>query len=164
MDVAGSSFKWRFKATDADDNHQFRTYDRNQIVMTADNFLSSSKKTAENIKAFEEDAAEWLTPDNDNYVYINVWNYDSEWKIEVKEGTQSLTVEQVKVNDPLHLIAYNANSPTGNFCTTPTRHMFRVKAKSASSTLEIKVTDHFGRVYTETMNRPKKFSIDMYKF
>ena len=164
MDVAGSSFKWRFKATDADDNHQFRTYDRNQIVMTADKFLSGSKKTAENIKAFEEAAVDWLTPDDDNYVYINVWNYDPEWKIEVKEGTQSLTVEQVKVKDPLHLIAYNANSPTGDFCTTPTRHMFRVKAKSASSTLEIKVTDRFGRVYTETMNRPKKFSVDMYKF
>lgn len=34
---------------------------------------------------------------------------------------------------------------------------------SATSTLEIRVTDRFGRVYTETMTRPKAFSTDIYK-
>ncbi|MBQ2103119.1 MAG: hypothetical protein II479_06095 [Bacteroidales bacterium] len=33
---------------------------------------------------------------------------------------------------------------------------------SATSTLEIRVTDRFGRVYTETMTRPKAFSTNIY--
>jgi hypothetical protein len=38
-----------------------------------------------------------------------------------------------------------------------------VKASSPTSTLEIKVTDRFGNVYTESMKRPKAFSTDNYK-
>ena len=82
---------------------------------------------------------------------------------EVKEGDKSLAVERVTVKDPLHLIAYNAKTPTGGFGTTNTKHMFRVKASSASSTLEIKVTDRFNNVYTESMKRPKAFTMDTYK-
>lgn len=39
--------------------------------------------------------------------------------------------------------------------------MFAVTASSASSTLEIRVTDRFGNTYTETMKRPKTFSTDL---
>ncbi len=42
--------------------------------------------------------------------------------------------------------------------------MFKVTASSATSTLDIKVTDRVGNVYTETMNRPKAFTTDQYKF
>ncbi len=47
--------------------------------------------------------------------------------------------------------------------TKKTNHMFRVAASSATSTLEFRVTDRFGRVYTETMTLPKDFSTDIYK-
>jgi hypothetical protein len=40
--------------------------------------------------------------------------------------------------------------------------MFKVTASSANSTLDIKVTDRFGNVYTETMTRPKAFTTDAY--
>ena len=40
--------------------------------------------------------------------------------------------------------------------------MWKVTASSATSTLEIKVTDNFGNVYTETMSRPKAFNVDTY--
>ena len=39
--------------------------------------------------------------------------------------------------------------------------MFEVTASSATSTLDIRVTDRFGRVYTEQMIRPKALSTDM---
>ncbi len=78
-----------------------------------------------------------------------------------------MNVEKVSAYDPLHIISYvvpglNKNSSKG-FGTTSTRHFFRVKALSAVSTLEIKVTDRFGRAYTETMARPKEFSVNAYK-
>ena len=66
--------------------------------------------------------------------------------------------------DPLHIISYetqrlNVNAePTDSFVTGTTAHLFKVKASSATSTLEIKVTDRFGNVYTENMARPKEFT------
>jgi hypothetical protein len=39
--------------------------------------------------------------------------------------------------------------------------MVKVKAGSSDSTLQISVTDPFGREYTETMTRPKVFHADM---
>ena len=36
--------------------------------------------------------------------------------------------------------------------------MFAVEAASATSTLEVKVTDTFGVVYAESMTRPKAFT------
>jgi hypothetical protein len=101
--------------------------------------------------------------DKGNYVYINVWNYDPQWTISVTENGTSLKVDRVSAKDPLHLIAYNGKSPTGGFGTSVTKHLFRVQATSATSTLEIKVTDRFGNVYTESMKRPKAFSLNAYK-
>ena len=42
-------------------------------------------------------------------------------------------------------------------------HMFDVTASSASSTLEISVTDSFGNVSTESMTRPKALTTDVTK-
>ena len=163
VDVTGTNFKWQFKGTGREINHQFRTYDRNEIVMTAENYMPSNKLNATNKKTFESDASDWVKSDKSNYIYINVWNYDPNWVIEVKEGGKVLNVERVSIKDPLHLIAYNAKNPTGGFGTSVTKHMFRVKASSATSTLDIKVTDRFGNVYTENMTRPKAFKLDTYK-
>jgi hypothetical protein len=48
--------------------------------------------------------------------------------------------------------------PTDAFVTDPTTHLFKVVASGPASTLEIKVTDAYGNMYTETMQRPKQFS------
>ena len=162
VDIAGEEFKWQFKGTGKDINHQFRTYDRNQIALTADKFVPSGKSDADK-KKFEDAAGDWVKTNKENYVYINVWNYDPEWTVEVTEDGKSLSVEKVTVKDPLHLIAYNGKTPGGGFGTSNTKHMFRVKASSANSTLDIKVTDRFGNVYSESMKRPKAFSLEAYK-
>ena len=161
VNVSGTDFKWKFKGTGRDITHQFRTYDRNEIALTADKYASSA--SAENKKKFEDAVGDWKNIDKGNYVYINVWNYDPQWTISVTENGTSLNVERVSAKDPLHLIAYNGMSPAGGFGTSVTKHLFRVQAKSATSTLEIKVTDRFGNVYTENMSRPKAFSLNAYK-
>lgn len=163
----GNDVKWRFKPTGKDFSYAFRTYDRNEIVMTAANFAPSAD--SDKASAFEKTASEWATPDNGNYVYFNVFDYDPSWTIEVKENGVALDYDVVKVKDPLHLAAYeakryNANAnPTSSFlASTVNTHIFRVKASSATSTLEIKVTDRFGNTATESMKRPKAFSIAAY--
>ena len=161
VDINGENIKWQFKGTGKKINHQFRSYDRNSIALTAEKYASKESDWGKLV--FISSVGDWLNSSSSNYVYINVWNYDPLWNIEVKEDGKVLKVERVTVKDPLHLIAYNANNPEGGFGTTETKHMFKVQASSATSTLEIKVTDRFGNVYTESMKRPKAFSIDAYK-
>ena len=163
LDITGTSFKWQYKATGKGTDFQFRTYDRNQIHITKDAY--APKYTGSDF-----DASLWKNASSANEVYINVWNWDPAWKVEVSEGGTPLTVSQLISGemDPLHYIAYTAkrynSNATATFATTTNRHLFKVTASSANSTLDIKVTDRFGNVYTETMTRPKAFSTEQYKF
>ncbi len=170
--VDGTSFKWVYKATGRDVSHQFRSYDRNQIEITPEKYVPDGN--AAHKAALAQYTASWAAQSQDNYVYLNVWNYDPDWKIEVTEGGTSLPVKHLdSERDPLHIIAYTAkrlnsnaslNSDGGiNFDTGSNHHMFRVQASSPTSTLEIKVTDRFGNVSTESMKRPKPFSTAEYK-
>ena len=163
LDIAGTDFKWLYKATGKGTDHQFRTYDRNQIHLTNEKYVPNSNGT------YKFEPSIWGNASSANEVYINVWNWDSSWKVEVSEGGKPLTVSQIVSGekDPLHLIAYTAKRINKNakptFATSETNHLFKVTASSATSTLEIKVTDYFGNVYTETMTRPKAFTTDTYK-
>ena len=164
----GSDVKWRMKPTGKGFDKMFRTYDRNQIALTGANFTPSANSS--NAAAFEKSASHWVSGSTDNYVYINVFDYDPSWKIEVTENGKELKPEVVKAKDPLHLVAYEAKrynenkTPTSSFnAYTVSSHLFRVQASSATSTLEIKVTDRFGNTASESMKRPKAFSINAYK-
>jgi hypothetical protein len=50
-----------------------------------------------------------------------------------------------------------------SFITAPWIHFYRYATSSATSTIEIEVTDRFGNVSRETMTRPKAFTIANYK-
>ena len=133
-------------------------------------YIFAPNASSTGVTNFEKSASSWSASSKDNYVYINVFDYDKSWKIEVTENGKSLTPELVSIKDPLHLVTYEAkrynagSSPTSDFkARIVTSHIFRVKASSASSTLEISVTDRFGNVSTESMKRPREFSINEYK-
>ena len=161
--VNGKDIKWQFKGTDYPATEQFTTYDRNTMNVTSNRRVPNASQ--KNRQKYEAEAEYWLQKGEENEVYINVWNWDPEWKIEVKENYFRLDVEQLALKDPLYLITtiakrFNDNdSTTGELSYT----IFKVKASSPDSTLEIKVTDRFGNVYTESMKRPKAFEIETYK-
>ena len=166
VSVSGTDFSWQFKATGQTTDYQFRTYDGNQIALTAEKYTPNA--SADYKAEFEKNAGSWSKDDKSNYVYINVWNYDPAWSITVTENGKSLDVEKISAKDPLHLIAYTAkrlNKGKGaSFATSLTKHFFKVKASSDNSTLDIKVIDRFGNEYSERMTRPKPFDVDTYKF
>ncbi|MGE5350409.1 MAG: calcineurin-like phosphoesterase C-terminal domain-containing protein [Actinomycetota bacterium] len=161
-EITGKDIKWHYKGIGKPASYQFRSYDLNKVVITAAAFAPNSTDAA-----LAEYAGSYATPNAVNDVLVNVWGYDPAWTVEVTEGGAPLTVERVSVKDPLHIISYEAKrlnagaTPTSSFVTGNTAHMFRVRASSATSTLEIKVTDRFGRIYTETMTRPKDFTWSM---
>ncbi len=161
-EMDGREMKWAYKGTGYEADYQFRAYDLNKVHITKEKFAPAYTGTEWNSYAFE-----YANVNNKNEVLINVWNYDKSWKVEVTENGQPLTVTRVRVRDPLHIVSYSAQRlnrnavPTADFTTTLTAHMFKVKASSPTSTLEIKVTDRFGKVYQETMVRPKEFGLLM---
>ncbi|KJD31610.1 metallophosphoesterase [Tamlana nanhaiensis] len=154
--------KWRFKGIGYDEDYQFRTYDVNSIHITAANYAPNSNDTD-----LADYADVYASPSTNNDVLINVWGYDSQWQIEVLEGNTPLEISRVSTKDPLHIISYDAlrlnagATPTSAFVTNKTAHFFKVTAAAPDSTLNIKVTDRFGNVYTENMERPKALTLDM---
>ncbi|MCX6333546.1 MAG: calcineurin-like phosphoesterase family protein [Bacteroidia bacterium] len=158
-EINGTDVRWYYKSIGKDKNYQFRSYDRNQVLITAANFAPNSTDAA-----LAPYAGVYASPGTSNEVLLNVWGYDPGWKIEVKEGSTNLAVERIYAMDPLHIISYEAKRlnagaiPTSSFVTCNTAHLFRVTAANPASTLDIKVTDHFGNVYSETMSRPKIFT------
>lgn len=140
-----------YKGTGLNRNHQFRTYDLNNVIIDNDQI-----------------AGEFL-PDRmkDNEVLINVWGYGPGWTVEAFENGESLNVERVRSKDPLFLSSCpmpyleKGFELIGTVRPVYTMHMFKVKASKPDSTIDIKVTDREGRVYSEKMVRPKAFTLDM---
>lgn len=166
-DISGTDKKWRYKGTGRDADEQFRSYDLNNVYFTVE---KDAPKVPAALKSKFEKYTDAYPKNSDNEVLINIWNWNPKWKIEIKENGKTLSSTRVKGYDPLHIAAltakrFNDASLTEEpaFTTTVNYHMFKVKASSATSTIDIKVTDEFGNVYTETMKRPKTFSTDAYK-
>ncbi|WP_026808827.1 calcineurin-like phosphoesterase C-terminal domain-containing protein [Arenibacter latericius] len=158
----GKDVQWRYKSIGYEEGYQFRSYDLNEVHITASEFAPNTTE-----EALVPYAEHYSQKNVNNEVLINVWGYDSQWKIEVTENNNKLDISRVNTKDPLHIVSYDAlrlnvgATPTGAFVTNDTAHLFKVTASAPDSTLEIKVTDRFGNVYTETMVRPKAFSLDM---
>lgn len=163
----GADLSWQYKSTGHPLSYQFRVYDGNIVRLDPEKYVPDACR--ENIEAFRKIAGEWMQPEQENWIYINVWGRDSEWKIEAKENGRPLKVEICKRYDPLHIIAYpakllNSGIPAGKIPqnTIISRHFVRFKASSPDSRIEIKVTDRFGNIYRETVIRPLEFSTEAY--
>lgn len=161
--VKGKNISWQYKGVDLPITTQFRTYDRNNIDLSADKQVPNANATHR--AEYETSAKYWLTEGVPNEVYINVWNVDPTWKVEVKENGTALYAERIKCSDPLYLHSALAKRQNSNTSSDGyhSYHMYKVVANSPNSTLDITVTDRFGNVYKETMKRPKPFTIDEYR-
>ena len=164
LKVNGNDIKWQYKGTKFNINRQFYSYDRNQINLSREKLLPSLNEA--DSKEWDARTKTWSGESTANEVYLNVWNYDYNWKVEVSENGNPLNVTKVADYDPLHMLGYayeryRRGEDAGHLAST-VWHLFKVTATSPTSTLEIKVTDCFGNVYTESMKRPKEFTIKNY--
>jgi hypothetical protein len=166
FEMDGTKAGWYYKGTGKARDYQFRTYDLNQVLITAARYCPqavSNPHVAEYLNGYD-------TANTKNEVLINVWDWDPSWTLSVTEspGGKPLTPVRVNAYDPLHVISYNMQrfkySPdltSPSFPTAETSHMFKVTASSPASTLEITAINGSGVKYTQTMTRPKELDFQM---
>lgn len=170
-DVTGTDFQCLYKSTGWPEEYQFRSYDLNNVhfsmadvpLMPSD--ISASVKNAymQYVNAYPQN--------NDNEVLINIWNWNSDWTLNVTdENHKTLPYTEVWAYDPLHIAALSVKrfnnaglKSTPSFITDKFTHFFKVKADDADTDLVITVKDEFGNEWTENMQRPKAFSTDAYR-
>ncbi len=162
VNVSGKDYDWYFKGTGLPETCQFRAYDRNCLHLSTDNYTPNATATGK--QAFTETVGEYAAANHDNYVLLNIWDWDDGWSVKVTENGRELPVTRLHdVKDPLYLVCYEGYEYENHYDNTiyypayTTTHMFRVQASSPTSTLEITVRDKFGRVYSEEMTRPREF-------
>lgn len=164
FDINGSDVKWQYKVMSRDAAYQFRAYDLRNSQITRDLYCLAKDNSKVSDAFFSEYANGWDKSANTTStkkVLINVFDYDKDWKVEVTENGTKLSVNRIDAKDPLHTIHFNmgrmnTNSTSMTFPTGGTAHMFEVSTSQTTSSVVIKVTDRFGRVYEETMTRPRK--------
>lgn len=158
----GKDVKWLYKGTGKSENVQFRSYDLNEVKFDfAEDGCSHLSGTA---RATFQKYVDAYSGKKDNYVLINVWNYNPSWTITVtQEDGKVLTPTAVTAYDPLHIAAMDvkrfrtATSSNPNFITSNHPHFFRVQCSNTTVDLKITVKDEFGHEWTEDMARPKIF-------
>lgn len=146
----GNDMEWVFKGYDRDITHQFRAYDLNDV----------------NSGSFWDPYTNIYSAVEPNSILLNIWNWDPEWTLKVTEEGQELSWRQIRNYDPLHVLGYymvRGPFTVDAFKPKNTNHLFLVEASKGNTTLNITVTDRFGNVYTEAMERPRPFSIETYK-
>ena len=160
--VDGKSIEWYFTSADCGAEKQFRAFDLNAV---RDYYRTSGELHVllENNPLLTDFAKV-----EDNRVAIHVWDWAPDWKITVTENGKPLTVVHEPMENPQYTVAYKIPKSVwrrdltpNKYKAEPTAHMFHVTASAPDTTLEITVTDSFGRRYTETMVRPKEFSKNM---
>ena len=162
FEASGQQVSWYFKGIGKEASYQFRTYDLNKCLLEKSRLCPSAS-----ISDFTKYAYGYDQENNNNEVLINVFDWADDWKIEVTDlsDNSSLTTTRVRTHDPLHVLSYNMRkldkASAMTFPTSYTAHMFKVKARTATSSLRIVVTDSFGNRYKQTMSRPKELSYGM---
>jgi len=160
FEMTGTNIEWYYKGAGFDKKYQFRAYDLNTVHITAAKFAPNA--TEDDMRTY---SGEYDTVNHSNEILVHVWGYDPEWSVEITEEGNALDVTRINAKDPLHIISYEAfrlnagATPTSSFVTASTSNLFKARANSATSTIKIKVTDRFGNVSTESMERPKAFNL-----
>lgn len=170
-DVSGTDIEWMYKPTGYDVSYQFRSYDLNNVSFSLSDVPDMPSNVSSSIKNKFMEYVNAYPVNNDNNVLINIWNWNSDWKVTVTDDEgNNLPVEEVWAFDPLHIAAmtvkrFNSStlSSVPNFITVRFPHFFKVNVKDADTDICIEVQDEFGNTWIENMDRPKEFSIDNYR-
>lgn len=160
-DIDGRKLSWRYVSTDPVSRGQMRIYDMN----TVKDFYASDSVMRKLITAYPtiKDYSDF----EDNMIMVNVFAYDTDWKVEIFEDGEPLTPVRITGEDPLYNLCYSrpryaetgCKSVSKGFLATKVSHLFVARASSADRPVTVRVTDHFGNVYTSAIRRPLPYDM-----
>ena len=159
---SGNRFEWYFVSLDDGAEKQFRVFDMNAVR----DYYNNDGAVQAMLKHY--DKRNDYGKIEDNMLLINVWAWESKWKISVTENGRELAVKHKKAENPQFTLDYylpKAAWDDNSKNRWPAKynepgykpHYFWAKASSPTSTVIVKVTDSFGHEYTQVVERPKPF-------
>ena len=117
--VNGDNVSWQYKATGRPFDYQFRIYKPGE-------FKSQPK-----------------------YLVVNVWDYDSAWKLSYYEdGVEKSGVLEAFADEDQDYITMKEGKVTGYH----TLHLFRVRPAEKAKSIKIVTTNRFGESFTQTVD------------
>lgn len=141
-----------------------RIYDMNEVGKA----YASNPGARLQQETFDGSRLDYSLPKYRNWVYVNYWGWVPGQTVEIYEDGKSLEVIKTINEDPMHNFTFDIprllNPPphVHHRSTEHTQHMFRAKASSADKDITVVIKDENGKVVrTETMHRPKPFSLNM---
>ena len=162
--IDDKNIEWYFKATEFERDVQFRCFDMNAVR----DYYKNNNEVRVFLNHYPK-RTNYGEYKKDNAVMIHVWDWAVDWKIKVTENGKELEVKRKKAENPQYVVSYDIpkrlwmfdlDSNSGNK-SHKHPHMFHVVTSAPDSTLEITVTDSFGKEYHQTMVRPKPFSVNI---
>ena len=127
-DVRGESMQWTYKGTGQPLDHQVRVYGPGADPSAKDELVA------------------------------NVWNWDPQWTVEwITDGVARGPMAQRIGFDPLSVQLHEGGTlPTRRTWVDPqlTEHLFYAPVAAATREVQVRATDRFGHVFTETWRRP----------
>lgn len=161
--VDGDEIKWKYKSI-GDGNDQLRIYDMN----TVRNFYRTNGAMRAIMAAYPS-RVDYSTI-ADNTIMVNVFAYDTDWRVSICEGDHLLTCQRMSTEDPFHTITYDVprwnavGYYTADFATNRSTHIFKAVAATATDPVTVRVVDSFGNVYLRGILRPHNYSVGMEKY
>lgn len=159
----GTELKHRYQAAGMREDYIFRAYDMGEVKKVI------TMEAADNEPAFQTYVNE-VNRFDDNDLLLNVWYWDSAWKIEVTANGTPLTMVREYTYDPLLTCAltmnyYARHTSLSSSTLKPSKwpHFFRFRMPAAPAEICVKVTDRNGMVSTENFHHPKPFTLNEYR-
>ncbi len=158
--ATGDNLQWSFKPIH-EGERQMRLYDMN----TVRDFYATNA-TMRSILQDYPSRVDYSTIGN-NVVMVNVFSYAPGWRVTIGEGNDILDSERIYNEDPFHTLAYDVacyntyGYYSSYYITSPTTHLFKAQASTATEPITVRVVDNFGNIYLQTISRPHRYSINM---
>ncbi len=163
FNIDNKSIEWYFKPSQFSAQEQFRCFDMNAVK----EYFAKNGEVKVFLDHFPKrtNYAEW---ESENSVMIHVWDWAPDWKIKVTEEGKELKVVRKKAENPQMIVALDIPNTLWRIKFDKKNnkrklhpHMFHVVTSAPNTTIEVTVTDSFGKEYHQTMVRPKPFSANM---
>ncbi|MCR4921974.1 MAG: calcineurin-like phosphoesterase family protein [Bacteroidaceae bacterium] len=159
--IEGDKMEWQYKSIEQNGNLQMRIYDMN----TVKEYFATNDSALKMLDLYPNRTT--YTDFSRNSLLLNVFSYDTDWKISVLEGTTPRIATRIYGEDPFHTISYDVprvvqnGSYTEDWVAGKTSHLFRVILAQDETPVTVRLTDSFGREYVQTIQRPHPFCLEM---